>query len=110
MSVNTATNSGKAGTTICKPQNASAVISDSGAIGGAGLGRSSEVGSEIRQAPALAAVGREITRVEPALEGGAQSRPVAVDDREPRGVAVAPAGDHRLPEQALIPKAEPDRG
>src|SRR3954467_9877540 len=62
------------------------------------VGRSSSAGSEIRQAPALAAVGRKITRVEPALEGGAQSRPVAVDDREPGGVAVAPAGDHRLAE------------
>src|SRR5262249_54831283 len=60
--------------------------------------RSSGVESEVREALALAAVGREITRVEPALEGGAQSGPVGVDDGEPGGVAVAPAGDHRLPE------------
>ena len=34
---NTATSSGKAGTTICKPQNASAVIADSSASDGAGM-------------------------------------------------------------------------
>ena len=39
-----------------------------------------------------------------------QRRPVAVDDREPGSVPVAPASDHRLAEQALILKAEPDCG
>jgi hypothetical protein len=62
------------------------------------LYRSSVAGSEICEAPELPAVGREITRVKPPLEGGAQRWPVAVDDRVPGGVAVAPAGDHLLAE------------
>src|SRR3954447_22334766 len=51
----------------------------------------------------------EIRRVEPALERAAQRRPVAVDHREPRRVAVVPARQRRLPEQPLILKAEAQR-
>ena len=45
-------------------------------------------------------------RIEPALESGAQSRPLAVEDREPRGIAAAALVHCCLPEQPLIAEAE----
>src|SRR5262245_41343272 len=105
---------------MCSPQNASAVIADSRAIEGlfavftsvrsnlVPVGQSParlrrrfaprndrklSAGPKAGQAAALVARGVEIARVEPGLERGAQCRPVAVDDRVPRGVAVSAAGD-----------------
>src|SRR5882757_10319330 len=66
--------------------------------------------AEADQAAALPALAVEIAGVEPRLEGGAQHRPFAVDDREPRRVAIAAACDHRLPEQPFIGEAEPGGG
>src|SRR5439155_25551778 len=63
---------------------------------------SSRRGAEAGQAAALPAVGVEITRVEPGLEGSAQGGPLPVHNRKPRRVAVVAAGDHRLSEQPLI--------
>ena len=121
----TTTSSGKAGTTMCSAQKASAVTADSSASDGvflpaslrakrsnlvpttlmawprllrrsASLAMTAGVDAVIRRAGRKLArlrrccpVGVEIRRVEPALEGVAQRRPFAVDDREPGGVAVA---------------------
>src|SRR5437667_104844 len=68
--------------------------------------RSCRVRSEARQIAQLPACGVEIARLQPGLECRAKRRPLAVDDREPRGVPVVAAGDHRLPEQPLVAKAE----
>src|ERR1041384_1256268 len=72
-------------------------------------GRSSRNRSKARQAVALPAGAVEIRRIEPAFEGRAQYRPFPVDNREPGGVAVAPAGHCRLAEQPLIAEAEAQR-
>src|SRR5579864_2371148 len=61
--------------------------------------------SEAREAAALRPVGSEIGRIEPALEGGPQRRPLAVDDREPGGVAVVPFDHLSLAEEALVAEA-----
>ena len=50
--------------------------------------------------------GVEIGRVEPALEGRLERQPLAVEDREPAGIAVARFVDRRLVEHALV--AEPE--
>src|SRR4051812_14714790 len=64
---------------------------------------------EAREAFPLPPLGVEIRRVEPAREGGAQRRPVAVDHREPRRIAIAPAGDRRLSEQPFVLEPQTQR-
>src|SRR5260370_17625610 len=64
---------------------------------------------KLRQPLPLAACAIEIGGIEPALEGGFERRPFAVDDREPRRVAAAALVDDRLPEDALEAEAEPRR-
>src|SRR5258707_15461271 len=66
--------------------------------------------AEAGETAALSAVAVEIAGFEPGLESAAQHGPIAVDDREPRGVAIAAARDHRLPEQPFIGEAEPGGG
>ncbi len=63
-------------------------------------------GAQVGQPPALAAVGVEVLRRQPALERAARGRPLAVEQREPRGVAVAALDDHVLAERALVGEAE----
>src|SRR4051794_29806979 len=64
---------------------------------------------EVFELPALAAFVVEVRRVEPRLERGTARGPPAVDDREPRVVAVASTPDVRLPERPLVGEAEPLR-
>src|SRR5262245_37892494 len=68
------------------------------------------LGLELAERAALEAHRVEVRRREPALEGRAQSRPLAVQDREPRRVAVAPLHHPRLPERPLVREAESLRG
>src|SRR5260370_23858086 len=63
----------------------------------------------LRQPLPLVACAIEIGGIEPALEGGFERRPFAVDDREPRRVAAAALVDDRLAEDALEAEAEPRR-
>src|SRR5438874_13198073 len=51
----------------------------------------------------------EVRRVEPRFEGRAEPRPLAVDDREPRVIAVPPIPDTGLPEGPLVDEAQPLR-
>src|SRR5258708_40281973 len=59
---------------------------------------------------ALAAVGVEVLRREPALERGFARRPVGGQHGEPGGVAVAALDDHVVAKNALVAKAEAQRG
>src|SRR5215472_18643271 len=65
--------------------------------------------NKVRQALALPPRCVEIRRVEPALEGRLERRPLDVEDREPAGVTVAGLVDRRLAEHAFIPEAQPPR-
>src|SRR3546814_2588265 len=56
---------------------------------------------QVRQAALLPALRVEVLRIEPGLEGGLGLGPLAVEDREPRSVAVAALGDGGLAEDAL---------
>src|SRR3954463_11923868 len=58
----------------------------------------------------LPAVVVEVRRIEPALKGRVDGRPLAVDHRVPRSVAVPALVDPRLPEDALVREAKPLRG
>src|SRR3569623_1197793 len=58
------------------------------------------------QFAALLALGIEILGREPTLEPGLEPRPVAIDHREPRRVAVLAFLDHVLAEHALELEAE----
>src|SRR5205807_8477059 len=69
--------------------------------------QSCPVRAEAAEIAQLAAVDVEIARLQPGLECRAKRRPLAVDDREPGGVPVVAARDHRLPEQPLEAKAQP---
>ncbi len=55
---------------------------------------------------ALTMVGTEVRGFEPGLQGGADARPVAIDDGVPGGVAIAAFDDDRLPKRALIGETE----
>src|SRR5262245_34716371 len=59
-----------------------------------------------QKARLLAAGGVEIFRREPALESGLAGRPLAVEHREPGGVAVASLDDEVLAEHAFEREAE----
>src|SRR3546814_5661556 len=61
---------------------------------------------QVRQAALLPALRVEVLRIEPGLEGGLGLGPLAVEDREPRSVAVAALGDGGLAEDALEAEAE----
>src|SRR5260221_6028935 len=58
---------------------------------------------------ALAAVGVEVLRREPALERGFARRPVGGQHGEPGGVAAAALDDHVVAKNALVAKAEAQR-
>src|SRR5258708_37651344 len=64
---------------------------------------------KLRQPLPLAACAIEIGGIEPALEGGFERRPFAVDEREPRRVAAAALVDDRLAGEALEAETEPPR-
>src|SRR5260221_6046568 len=64
---------------------------------------------KLRHPLPLVACAIEIGGIEPALEGGFEARPLALDDREPRRVAAAALVDDRLAEDALEAEAEPRR-
>src|SRR5689334_13682626 len=70
---------------------------------------SSALWPQAREALPLPSLWVEIRRVEPALERVAQYRPLAIDYREPCRVAVAPARQRRLPEQALVLEPQTQR-
>jgi hypothetical protein len=50
-------------------------------------------GGQLRQAHSLTALSVKILWREPTLEGGLDRRPFAIEDREPRRIAVAPLVD-----------------
>src|SRR5690349_24383997 len=54
----------------------------------------------------LAAVVVEVLGRQPGLVGQADRGPFAIEDREPRGLAVAALDDHVLAEDALVGEAE----
>src|SRR5579864_2805221 len=62
-----------------------------------------------RKRAALQACSVEIRGIEPALEGSAQRRPFAVDDRVPGGIAISSLIDHRFSENAFEAEAETQR-
>src|SRR3546814_14432675 len=64
---------------------------------------------QVRQAALLPALRVEVLRIEPGLEGGLGLGPLAVEDREPRSVAVAALGAGGLAEDALEAEAEEPR-
>src|SRR5580700_3370854 len=72
----------------------------------AGAWQSCRGGPQIRQTVALSSRGVEISGVEPAFESRSQTRPFPVGDREPSGIAVAPVGYRRLPEQPFVLETE----
>src|SRR5699024_6966536 len=64
-------------------------------------------GYDVAQTPPLPASGVEVRFVEPFEVRRSQGRPFGVDDREPRGVAVAALDHEVLPEHAFAGEAEP---
>src|SRR5260370_36126505 len=64
---------------------------------------------KLRQPLPLVACAIEIGGIEPALEGGCERRPFAVDDRETRRVAAAAPVEDRLAEEGLEGEDQPDR-
>src|SRR3546814_17131883 len=64
---------------------------------------------QVRQAALLPALRVEALRIETGLDGGLGLGPLAVEDREPRSVAVAALGDRGLVEAALHAAAEAQR-
>jgi len=58
----------------------------------------------------LAAGGVEVRRIEPSLKRLLPCRPLAVEHREPRRIAVPTFRYHVLPEDALIREPKPSRG
>ena len=73
------------------------------------LGQLAGLGAQRRQRGPLTPVGVEVLGRQPRAEGRADRRPLAVEDREPRRVAVAPLDDHVLAEHALRDEAEAQR-
>ncbi len=66
--------------------------------------------TDIGKAAPLPALGIEIVRRKPGLEGRRRDRPFAVEDRKPGGVTVMALDHGSLPEQPLMGEAEPDGG
>src|SRR5215470_10602888 len=64
-------------------------------------------GGELRKAGYLTAFRVKIFRREPVLESNLDRRPFAIEDREPRRIAVAPLVDGGLAPDALEGEAEP---
>ena len=67
-------------------------------------------GDQARQRVALAPLLVEVAWLEPLLVRAAQGRPFAIQDREPRGVAVAALVDDGLAEDALELEPQPRGG
>ena len=62
------------------------------------------------QCSSLSTVGIEVLRRQPRFEAGSSRRPLRVDHRIPRRVAVPAFDDHVLAEQALVGEPESKRG
>src|SRR5215467_9232468 len=66
-------------------------------------------GGQRRQAHSLTAFGVKVLRCEPTLKSGLDLRPFAIEDREPRRIAVARLVDIGLAPDTLECEAEPGR-
>src|SRR5215469_13784486 len=82
-------------------------FSDSCLISKPSLNPAMSCGGELRKAGYLTAFSVKIFRREPVLECSLDRRPFAIEDREPRRIAVAPLVDGGLPPDALEGEAEP---
>src|SRR5215470_19708790 len=82
-------------------------FSDSCLISKPSLNPAMSCGGELRKAGELTAFSVKILRREPVLESNLDLRPFAIEDREPRRIAVASLVDGGLPPDALEFEAEP---